>query len=296
MSGAGAPVRVLSYNIRYDTEEEDPGDNWSGQRRNAVVAFLRWVGADIVGLQEVLPKQLDFLSNALAPEYAFVGIGREADGGGEASPIFYRKARFGKAKFETHWLSETPDKPGSMYPGAGCTRLVTCARLTQSGGGGDMNVFCTHLDHHLVSNRNDIQRDQAKILLGLVDAFSGGSQELPRVIMGDFNSTACCGAPPTLEHAGYTDTSEGDKNSTFINFDDRTAGAGVRGHIDWIFIRGLSYEGYTIYNAKYRHIDGKVRNASDHTAVGVRLMPQNGGGAGPGGSGLSAVRAMRSSS
>ena len=49
---------------------------------------------DIIGMQEVLVNQLNYLKSNLK-DYDFVGVGRE-DGKekGEYAPIFYRKDRF----------------------------------------------------------------------------------------------------------------------------------------------------------------------------------------------------------
>ena len=65
--------------------------------------------------QEVLHNQLLDLAELLGDDYAHVGVGRD-DGkeAGEYSPIFFDKTKFELVRWKTVWLSETPEKPGSV--------------------------------------------------------------------------------------------------------------------------------------------------------------------------------------
>jgi len=77
---------------------------------------LLFAKADVIGLQEVLSDQFDFLSTSLAQEFDLVGVGRD-DGKreGEFAPIAFRKAKFKCIEWGTIWLSETPNIVGSKY-------------------------------------------------------------------------------------------------------------------------------------------------------------------------------------
>jgi endonuclease/exonuclease/phosphatase family metal-dependent hydrolase len=88
---------------------------------------------DLIGLQEATAGQIDDL---LTEDWAYVGAGRD-DGkrGGEASCIFYRKARFAVRGSGTFWLSETPDTPGSKAWNTACPRVCTWARLADLKNG-----------------------------------------------------------------------------------------------------------------------------------------------------------------
>ena len=44
----------------------------------------------LIGIQEALPLMVDYLKSNLK-DYEYWGRGREAEGGGEASGVFYRK-------------------------------------------------------------------------------------------------------------------------------------------------------------------------------------------------------------
>eukprot|EP00930_Biecheleria_cincta_P051793 TRINITY_DN37007_c0_g1_i1.p1 TRINITY_DN37007_c0_g1~~TRINITY_DN37007_c0_g1_i1.p1 ORF type:complete len:335 (+),score=42.73 TRINITY_DN37007_c0_g1_i1:80-1006(+) len=271
-----APIRVLSFNIRMETHERDAADNWSGERRDAVVSFLLWVDADVIGLQEVLPSQMQFLQETLAPEYSFVGIGRDADGGGEASPLFYKVHRFTVESWKSFWLSSklSTGVPGSKFPGAGCPRLATCALIKRCDGV-KLIACCTHLDHKDMHGEYQIQRGQAEILTECLQQFCEDSatavSPCPCMVLGDFNSIRVAGAPPVLVRNGFDDCSGGDEQATFVEFDDRFASDGANQHIDWIFVKGAGYSGYTVYDAKYRNSSGQCRNLSDHTPVACHL-------------------------
>ncbi|NNF57421.1 MAG: hypothetical protein HKN04_04195 [Rhodothermaceae bacterium] len=83
-----AALQVVSFNLRLNIAS-DSADAWP-YRREAAIALLR--GADLVGVQEALPDMLTDLDERL-PHLARIGVGREADGGGEYSAILYRADR-----------------------------------------------------------------------------------------------------------------------------------------------------------------------------------------------------------
>lgn len=141
-----ATLRVASYNVRYQTGDVGTANEWD-ERKADLADFIRKLDLDVFGLQEVCPGQADYLTNCL-PQYAMVGVHRE-DGKreGEASPVFYRKVRFGAVRSGTFWLSETPDVPGSKSWETVCTRVCSWVLLKDRNTG---KTFCfanTHTDH-----------------------------------------------------------------------------------------------------------------------------------------------------
>lgn len=276
-------MRVMTFNIRLETNEPDPGDNWSA-RRSAVAHFLQTSDVDVIGLQEVKPSQYEFLAEALAPHgYAHAGVGRDADGGGEASPIFFKRDRFDLIRERTRWLSETPSEPGSKLRGAGCPRVMTCTALRRSSGE-DVFVFCAHLDHYgmaqaQATGKLPIQQAQAEIMLRQVDDFCSDSVGT-RIVLGDFNSWRSAGAQPVLARAGYVDSSivDGQENNdpTFVGFG---SGSALRracewvfgGQIDWIFASpGTPMSNYTVHRGQYA-AENTMRRLSDHVPVSTTV-------------------------
>ena len=142
---AQAPVRAMSFNIRYGTAQD--GEHAWPNRRAHVVATIRDHAPHLLGVQEALRFQLDELLAAL-PRYESFGVGRD-DGrsAGEHAAILVDTARFTVRQHGTDWLSETPEVPGSTSWGNRITRIVTWALLEDRATGEPVWVYNLHLDH-----------------------------------------------------------------------------------------------------------------------------------------------------
>jgi endonuclease/exonuclease/phosphatase family metal-dependent hydrolase len=173
------PVRVMTFNIRYGTAPD--GDNAWPHRRALVVKVIGDGKPDVLGMQEALRTQLDELHEAL-PEYAKVGVGREPDGSGEYSALWYRSSRFDLCDAGTFWLSATPETPGSRTWGNNLPRICTWARLLDRADGRRFLVFNTHWDHESQTAR----QESGKMLGQRVQQLSAGLE--PAIVMGDFNA------------------------------------------------------------------------------------------------------------
>jgi endonuclease/exonuclease/phosphatase family metal-dependent hydrolase len=178
-AGEADPLRVMTFNIRYDNSDDGP-DAWP-LRKELAASMIRFHGADVAGLQEALKGQIDDLQ-ALLPGYAWLGVGR-ADGreAGEYSPIFYRRDRFDVLGQETFWLSETPDVPGSKSWDAAIERVVTWAELRDLETDMRFLAVNTHFDH-----RGEEARARSAGLL--VEKIAEIAGDLPVVLTGDFNA------------------------------------------------------------------------------------------------------------
>jgi endonuclease/exonuclease/phosphatase family metal-dependent hydrolase len=180
--GAPAPetVSAVTYNIRYGSA--DDGANAWDKRRDLCIGVLKALDADIIGLQEALAFQVDEI-RAKMPGYTLIGVGRD-DGlrGGEASPLLVRTDRFAIDQSGTVWLSDTPDKPGSMTWGNGLPRICTWARLIDLHSGKALWIYNTHLDHRSLPSR----KRSVELIASLIA--ERGSPDEPVVVMGDMNS------------------------------------------------------------------------------------------------------------
>ena len=149
-----------------------------------MAGLIRFHDVDLLGVQEALRRQLDDLVTDL-PEYEWSGVCR-TDGSvnpnpdGEFSAILYRKDRFEKLDGSTFWLSETPDKPGSIGWDAALPRIVTWVKFRDKLTGTIFIQFSTHFDHMGVRARNE----SALLLLQKIKSIAG---ELPVILTGDFN-------------------------------------------------------------------------------------------------------------
>ena len=175
-----ATVRVMSFNIRYGTAKD--GENHWDKRKGMVLDTIRAYDPDLLGMQEVLADQADFLQKEL-PGYGFVGGGRD-DGkrGGEYSPIMFKRDRYEPLASGQYWLSPTPEAVGSKGWDAALPRVMTWAKLKDKSTGVTLMFFNTHWDHV-----GKVARvESGKLMRRLIEE---KRDDLPVIVTGDFNST-----------------------------------------------------------------------------------------------------------
>lgn len=175
----GHPFKVMTYNIRYDNAQ-DSLNAWT-YRKDKVANLIQFHEADIIGMQEALFNQVNYLDEQLT-DFDWCGEGRD-DGkeAGEFSPIFYNTNLFTLLEDSTFWLSETPEVPSKSWDSS-LNRIVTWAKFTYKPTGTDFYFFNTHFDH-----RGQIAREESAKLLVLKITDIVGSE--PVILTGDFNST-----------------------------------------------------------------------------------------------------------
>jgi endonuclease/exonuclease/phosphatase family metal-dependent hydrolase len=177
---AQAPVRLLTFNIRYGTAND--GEHRWPNRRAAVIATIADHAPHVLGVQEALRFQLDELAAAL-PRYRELGVGRD-DGkqAGEYAAILVDTARFTVLSTGTLWLSDTPETPGSMHWGNRITRITTWGRLVDRATGDTVRVYNAHWDHESQPSRERSARLMLARILG------DGARSDGVLVLGDFNS------------------------------------------------------------------------------------------------------------
>lgn len=173
-------IRVMTFNIRYDTDED--GDLAWPYRKERVASVIRFHQPDVVGLQEPLEHQLAFLQEQL-PAYDWVGVGRvDGEDEGEHGPVGFRRDRFTLRDHDTFWLSETPHVRGSKHPEATYPRMATWAELHDERTNQTFVACNTHFEHASATAREE----SARILRRRLSAIAG---DLPAVVTGDLNCT-----------------------------------------------------------------------------------------------------------
>ena len=173
---------IATFNVRCPADT-DKGELAWRLRMPRVAAVVRDHDFDVFGVQEVVPSEVKILKAEL-PDFESVGCGRGKDRGGEAMLIFYKRNRFACLTNETFWLSETPDKPGSRYAGAGCPRTCTGAFLEDRLTGKRFRYFNTHLDH--ISSKARWNGMQVLLERGVRPAKARGETVF---LTGDLNET-----------------------------------------------------------------------------------------------------------
>jgi len=102
-------MRVMSFNLRYDTPQD--GENrWEKRKHMVASAFHR---ADIVATQEGLLHQLDDLQTSLGKTWTKYSVGRSKGGHeNEHCAIWWRTDRYTAVHQNSFWLSPTPSQIG----------------------------------------------------------------------------------------------------------------------------------------------------------------------------------------
>ena len=228
-------IKIMTLNVRYD----NPGDSINAwpNRASQVGRFILSEKPDILGMQEVLWHQYEFLDSVLKG-YTSIGVGRD-DGAraGEMNPVFFRKDRFDMVRTITFWLSDAPEVPGSRGWGASLPRIVTWMELVDKNSHEHFFYFNTHFAHDSDSARIM----SSKIILKEVQKIADG---FPFIITGDFNMQ-----PSSKGYAILTgpDESVPILKDSFVISEKRPSGPAYTfngfsdkpgtGRIDYIFVR-----------------------------------------------------------
>ncbi|MBM0170551.1 endonuclease/exonuclease/phosphatase family protein [Altererythrobacter sp. C41] len=257
-SADSAPIRAMTFNIRLDVASD--GENAWPHRKEMVEAVIKHENPDLLGMQEVLLHQKQYLEAELT-DYTFVGVGRD-DGAeaGEFSPLGWRNDRFAVVDSGTFWLSPTPEVAGSKGWDAALPRIATWAVLRDRSSGETIRVLNTHFDHVGTAAR-------ANAALMIAEWVADGGA--PAIVMGDFNVK-----PDSEPYQVLADTAQSGLSDTrtisalppygppgtFTGFDIMAA---AEAPIDHIFATGdFSVNRYAVVT---QHWEGRL--PSDHYPV-----------------------------
>lgn len=240
-------VTVMSYNVYYKTPEE----RWEN-----VVANIRSNNPDSFGLQEATPEWIEAVAAAM-PEYAYVGVGRNADGSGEASPVFYKKDKYELVDSGTFWLSKTPEKPSKGWD-AMFNRICTYVVLRNKETRFVYAHFNAHFDHMGVIARLESVAVVSEKISKICNTF-------PVVFTGDLNDPEGGEMYNRVLETGLRDAKHlaetADDKTTFHGYSDLMT---KEKPIDFIFVNAMATKvsTYKVDTTKY---DGEY--ASDHHPV-----------------------------
>ncbi len=280
-------IKVMSYNLRYASGTfKTP---WK-VRRDMQLDIFRQYSPDIIGTQEGIKEQIDFLSEQL-PEYVAIGEGRRGGDNDEHCAIFYRRDKFRLREMGSFALSETPEVLGSgpeKWP-----RMVTWARFAFIDVPDDGEVspdqmvdkpfwedswfvddtgkilyrrhwkntmeFYVFNTHFFTRGKDKAKRNSANLIMERInerDNFGEWTKNRPVFLTGDFNSRPGGDVYKILV---------GDENSNNLTFlkDSKEGGIGI----DWILYKGR------VKVLSYENIDYNVNGTypSDHRPILVEF-------------------------
>lgn len=259
-NAAAQEMKVCSFNIRYDNPKD--GKNKWDNRKSNIKNFIAYEEPIIIGLQEALLHQIEYLHRAFV-KYQWIGVGRD-DGykKGEFSPILYDTTLLHLRDQGTFWLSNTPDQPSKSWDAA-LPRVCTWAKFEWKKSFQAFYVFNTHYDHV----GKEARENASEIIRGAI-ALETDYQKV--ILMGDFNAQRDDKPIENLLFDGrLIDSYEAAKlkygpQGTFNGFDTQRI---PQRRIDYIFtsrdVEILKYKVESIL------IDGKY--LSDHFPIIVKL-------------------------
>lgn len=177
---AGAlQLNVMTYNLRYASEQLPHA--WP-DRRPVISRLISESAPDVMGTQEGVYRQMKDLDHDL-PDYDWIGQGREGGSKGEFCAIFYRRDRFTPIAYDHFWLSDTPDRVGSITWNHRWKRMATWAQFQDRETGREFIVLNTHFDHQVAEAREK----SATLIRERISQFD---PFIPLIVMGDFNCLA----------------------------------------------------------------------------------------------------------
>ena len=251
---------VITYNIKYD--DYTNGENSWNVRKVALLDLINTLSPDILGIQEGLIHQVEFLASKMN-DYKYVGVGREdANRKGEYCAIFFNEKKYKLLKNSTFWLSESPNEVSIGWDAA-LERICTYSLLETINGGNKIWVFNTHFDHV----GNIAREESARLILEKIKMLN--IQEEPVLVMGDFNALEKSNVIDILRQSLNDTMRDADIEhkgpiGTFNNFLNNQE---IIKRIDYIFSKGFQ-------TISHQHVDKRLDNGnhiSDHFPVFVKV-------------------------
>tara|TARA_X000001036_G_scaffold222805_1_gene208539 strand:- start:193 stop:1041 length:849 start_codon:yes stop_codon:yes gene_type:complete len=260
LKGENVIHSIVTYNIKYD-DRSGQQNSWI-MRKEGMIELINSISPDILGIQEGLLHQVDYLDTNL-DNFRYVGVGRD-DGykKGEFCAIFFNKNKYRLINSSTFWLSENPNKVSKGWDAA-LERICTYTQLETINGKNKIWIFNTHFDH--VGKR--AREQSAKLLIRKIRKINTDRE--PTLLMGDFNALADTKVIEILNRE-FKDAMEisakGHKGplGTFNNFSPKQE---ITKRIDYIFTYGMKI-------LFHEHVNKKLDNGnhiSDHLPVVTKM-------------------------
>jgi endonuclease/exonuclease/phosphatase family metal-dependent hydrolase len=270
-----ADLKVMSFNIRVASADDGVND-WDN-RKGYVKQTIQTYDPDLLGVQEDLKVQDDYLKAQLSGYTFFGPDGAKADGTGERIGIMYKTSRFTKVRQGNYWLSLTPSVQGSAGWDAALPREVTWVELKDKQNPSFSFILSnTHWDHV-----GDTARlESAKLMRSKITEIAGNTAV---IFTGDFNADQGGAAYRRMTGLDNGDSVR-DLDDTYREIhpeDSGTVGTapgfdgkGGDGRIDWI-----------LHDAALKTLDANIIRTSynghypsDHFAIttDLRELPEPG--------------------
>lgn len=252
-----APLTIMSFNVRTPADKET-GRRWE-DRRDAMVAVIKDAQPAVLGTQELVKAQAEYLAERL-PGYRWFGEGRRGGDADEHMGVFYDGAVVALQQSGNFWLSDTPNVAGSISWAHPYPRMVTWGLFKRLDDGKSFYLLNTHLPYRSEDEAARVRGAQA-----ILAHIRGLPADVPVVLTGDFNSE-----PGSPTYAAFTallqdartqvEAPQGPK----ATFHDFTGEADKE--LDWVLVRGFKARTFDTVDAR---VNGVL--PSDHFPLVVTL-------------------------
>ncbi|MBQ6264490.1 MAG: endonuclease/exonuclease/phosphatase family protein [Clostridia bacterium] len=263
-AAAESDITVMTYNLKVSGVGQYAPD----KRAPLLAENIRVYMPDSLGCQEASVSLLAMVSEELKDDYAYVGLGRDKDNKGEASPVFYLKEKYDLVDSGTFWLSQTPDEVSKGWD-ANYNRVCTYAVLKNRQTGFTYAHFNAHFDHiGIIARQESISLVTKKIAEICPD--------IPVVFSGDLNDEEGSAMYNMAVSSGLRDSKflavKTMDSLTYHGYSAFTEATRTK-PIDFIFVNDFisSVASYEVDLTKYNGI-----YPSDHHPVIVELTAFNG--------------------
>lgn len=266
-------IIVCSANLR-NANANDGNDSWP-HRQQLLADVLRGLHADIIGVQECMDRQLDWLRDTYPDYFIIPGLPYGNHGPYEYAALAIRRSAFHITQHGNCYLSETPHVQSRSWD-CNWARVANWVVATHIPSGQQLCICNTHLDHLGAQSR----RQGIDVIAQQLEPLA----HLPTLIMGDFNE-----APNTPPHDalcghGFVDSwqatghADGPGVMTFHGFKGdiwpSISGEPDNARIDWICLRD-PHQRLRCHDAHIIKTADNGRYPSDHYFVtATYALPQ----------------------
>lgn len=229
-------LTVCSANLR-NANADDGADNWEF-RQSGLAELLRAQNAHLVGVQEAMQIQVDWLSHTCQEHTVVPGLPYGNVPPYEYAAIAWHQATFTAVSQGACYLSTTPDQHSRSWD-TSWTRVANWVVLHHRASQQTICYVNTHLDHRGAESRRksiDVIAEQL-----------GALQHLPTIISADFNAAPHSDVHAALRAHGFIDSwqacghADGPGVMSFHGFHGATwpqiSGEPDDNRIDWICYR-----------------------------------------------------------
>lgn len=245
--GQSIDLKIMSFNV-----QQPYGNNWDA-RKDSAVAIINIEKPDIIGTQEAVNYQRDYLM-ANIKGYSWFGKGRDGGNNGEGSWIFYKTGKYEIDSINSGniWLSNTPNVPSRF--GGSYNRIATYIRLIDTLSGKGFYIFNIH---NYMPEENSLRLMAAKLF---VTSITKKISDEPLIVTGDFNSPESDAVTKWMKSGSDNPMQFRDTYRDVYPNGSVTTGFGTK--FDYIYCANQPQ-----YTTKESKVIAKPSNASDHMPI-----------------------------